>query len=143
LSAVFRRIQRYAAGLDLGCANFAATVHNGLPANLHEANYRPTGGYLAFIGRISPEKGPVDAIRIARSLGIPLKIAAKVDKVDESYFREVVQPMLSTGGVDFIGEISEREKGPFVREATALVFPICWPEPFGLVAPVIENDGNF
>ena len=114
-------------------ANFAATIHHGLPANLHEANYRPAGGYLAFIGRISPEKGPVDAIRIAQSLGIPLKIAAKVDKVDESYFREIVQPMLSTGGVDFIGEISEREKGPFLRDATALLFPICWPEPFGLV----------
>jgi glycosyltransferase involved in cell wall biosynthesis len=114
-------------------ANFAATIHHGLPANLHEANYRPIGGYLAFVGRISPEKGPVDAIRIARSLGIPLKIAAKVDKVDESYFREIVQPMLSTGGVDFIGEISEREKGPFLQNATALLFPICWPEPFGLV----------
>jgi glycosyltransferase involved in cell wall biosynthesis len=114
-------------------ANFAATIHHGLPANLHEVSYRPTGGYLAFVGRISPEKGPVDAIRIAQSLGIPLKIAAKVDRVDESYFREVVQPMLSTGGVDFIGEISEREKGPFLRDATALLFPICWPEPFGLV----------
>jgi glycosyltransferase involved in cell wall biosynthesis len=114
-------------------ANFAATIHHGIRSNLHEANYRPTGGYLAFVGRISPEKGPVDAIRIAQSLGIPLKIAAKVDKVDESYFREVVQPMLSTEGVDFIGEISEREKGPFLRDATALVFPICWPEPFGLV----------
>jgi glycosyltransferase involved in cell wall biosynthesis len=85
------------------------------------------------MGRISPEKGPVDAIRIAQSLGIPLKIAAKVDKVDESYFREVVQPMLSTEGVEFIGEISEKEKGPFLRDATALLFPICWPEPFGLV----------
>jgi glycosyltransferase involved in cell wall biosynthesis len=114
-------------------ANFVATIHHGLPANLHEASYRATGGYLAFIGRISPEKGPADAIRIAQSLGIPLKIAAKVDKVDESYFREVVQPMLSTDGVEFIGEISEREKGPFLRDATALLFPICWPEPFGLV----------
>jgi glycosyltransferase involved in cell wall biosynthesis len=114
-------------------ANFVATIHHGLPADLHVANYRPTGGYLAFVGRISPEKGPVDAIRIAQSLGIPLKIAAKVDKVDESYFREVVQPMLSTAGVEFIGEISEREKGPFLRDAIALLFPICWPEPFGLV----------
>jgi glycosyltransferase involved in cell wall biosynthesis len=114
-------------------ANFSATIHHGLPQNLHEANYRPNGGYLAFVGRISPEKGPVDAIRISRSLGIPLKIAAKVDKLDESYFREVVQPMLSTDGVDFIGEINERDKGPFLREAIALLFPICWPEPFGLV----------
>jgi glycosyltransferase involved in cell wall biosynthesis len=114
-------------------ANFAATIHHGIPQNLHEASYRPKGGYLAFMGRISPEKGPVDAIRIAQSLGIPLKIAAKVDKVDESYFREIVQPLLSTEGVEFIGEISEKRKGPFLRDATALLFPICWPEPFGLV----------
>ena len=114
-------------------ANFSATIHHGLPQNLHEGSYRANGGYLAFVGRISPEKGPLDAIRIAQSLGIPLKIAAKVDKVDKSYFREVVQPMLSTEGVEFIGEISEKKKGPFLRDATALLFPICWPEPFGLV----------
>jgi glycosyltransferase involved in cell wall biosynthesis len=114
-------------------ANFVTTIHHGLPLDLHEASYRPNGGYLAFIGRISPEKGPVDAIRIAQSLGIPLKIAAKVDKLDESYFREVVQPMLSTQGVEFIGEINEKDKGPFLRDAIALLFPICWPEPFGLV----------
>jgi glycosyltransferase involved in cell wall biosynthesis len=114
-------------------ANFSATIHHGLPQNLHEASYRPKGGYLAFVGRISPEKGPVDAIRIAQSLGIPLKIAAKVDKVDEPYFREVVQPMLSTEGVEFVGEISEKQKGALLRDATALLFPICWPEPFGLV----------
>jgi glycosyltransferase involved in cell wall biosynthesis len=85
------------------------------------------------VGRISPEKGPVDAIRIAQSLGIPLKIAAKVDRVDEAYFREVVQPLLPTPGVEFIGEINEKDKGPFLRDAIALLFPICWPEPFGLV----------
>jgi glycosyltransferase involved in cell wall biosynthesis len=117
----------------LSHANFVATVHNGLPQNLHEASYRANGGYLAFVGRISPEKGPVDAIRIAQSLGIPLKIAAKVDKVDESYFREVVNPMLSASGVEFIGEINEKDKGPFLRDAVAVLFPICWPEPFGLV----------
>jgi hypothetical protein len=71
-------------------ANFAATIHHGLPRDLHEASYMANGGYLAFIGRISPEKGPVDAIRIAQSLGVPIKIAAKVDKQDEAYFREVV-----------------------------------------------------
>jgi glycosyltransferase involved in cell wall biosynthesis len=114
-------------------ANFLATIHHGIPLSLHEASYRPKGGYVAFMGRISPEKGPDDAIRIATSLGIPLKIAAKVDKVDESYFREVVEPMLSAEGVEFIGEISEKEKGPFLRDAVALLFPICWPEPFGLV----------
>jgi glycosyltransferase involved in cell wall biosynthesis len=114
-------------------ANFSATIHHGIPLALHEASYRPRGGYVVFVGRISPEKGPVDAIRIAKSLGIPLKIAAKVDKVDESYFREVVQPMLSAEGVEFIGEISEKEKGLFLRDAVALLFPTCWPEPFGLV----------
>jgi glycosyltransferase involved in cell wall biosynthesis len=114
-------------------ANFVATVHHGLPRDLHEASYQPQGGYLAFIGRISPEKNPVDAIRIAESLGLPLKIAAKVDRVDEAYFREVVEPLLSTPGVEFIGEITEREKGRFLRDALALLFPINWPEPFGLV----------
>jgi glycosyltransferase involved in cell wall biosynthesis len=114
-------------------ANFLATIHHGIPLSLHEASYRPKGGYVAFMGRISPEKGPDDAIRIATSLGIPLKIAAKVDKVDEPYFREVVEPMLSAEGVEFIGEISEKEKGPFLRDAVVLLFPICWPEPFGLV----------
>jgi glycosyltransferase involved in cell wall biosynthesis len=114
-------------------ANFSATIHHGIPLVLYEASYRPRGGYVAFVGRISPEKGPEDAIRIATSLGIPLKIAAKVDKVDESYFREVVNPMLSAEGVEFIGEISEKEKGPFLRDAVALLFPISWPEPFGLV----------
>jgi glycosyltransferase involved in cell wall biosynthesis len=114
-------------------ANIVATIHHGLPRDLHQASYRPQGGYAAFVGRISPEKGPVDAIRIAQSLGMPLKIAAKVDKVDESYFREIVQPMLSSAGVEFIGEINEKDKGPFLRESAALLFPICWPEPFGLV----------
>jgi glycosyltransferase involved in cell wall biosynthesis len=114
-------------------ANFVATIRHGIPQDLHRAGYRPNGGYLAFMGRISPEKGPVDAIRIAQSLGIPLKIAAKVDKVDKPYFGEIVQPMLSTEHVEFIGEISEMEKGPFLRNAIALLFPVCWPEPFGLV----------
>jgi glycosyltransferase involved in cell wall biosynthesis len=114
-------------------ANVLATIHHGIPLSLHEASYRPKGGYVAFMGRISPEKSPDDAIRIATSLGIPLKIAAKVDKADEPYFRKVVEPMLSAEGVEFIGEISEKEKGPFLRDAVALLFPIRWPEPFGLV----------
>jgi glycosyltransferase involved in cell wall biosynthesis len=113
--------------------HFLTTIHHGIPLALHEANYRAKGGYVAFVGRISPEKGADDAIRIATSLGIPLKIAAEGDKVDEPYFREVVEPMLSAEGVEFIGEISEKEKGPFLRDALALLFPIRWPEPFGLV----------
>ena len=114
-------------------ANFVATVHHGIPTDLHEPIYNPRGGYVAFLGRISPEKRPDRAIQIARTLGIPLKIAAKVDKVDEAYFREQVAPLLSDPGVEFIGEIDERSKAEFLGEALALLFPIDWPEPFGLV----------
>lgn len=113
--------------------NFAATVYHGLPSRLLKANYDVNGGYLAFLGRISPEKRPDRAIRIARAAGIPLKIAAKVDKADEKYFREVIAPMLDGPGVEFIGEINERQKGPFLQKALGLLFPIDWPEPFGLV----------
>src|SRR5947209_461266 len=114
-------------------ANFVATVHHGIPTNLHAPIYNPRGGYVAFLGRISPEKRPDRAIRIARALGIPLKIAAKIDKVDESYFREKIAPLLKDPGVEFIGEINERSKTKFLGEAQALLFPIDWPEPFGLV----------
>jgi glycosyltransferase involved in cell wall biosynthesis len=114
-------------------ANFVATVHHGIPTNLHTPIYNPRGGYVAFLGRISPEKRPDRAIRIARALGIPLKIAAKVDKVDAAYFREEIVPLLSDPGVEFIGEINEARKTEFLGEARALLFPIDWPEPFGLV----------
>lgn len=113
-------------------AHFVATIHHGLPRELHAPVYDPRGGYVAFIGRISPEKGPERAIAIARGLGVPLKIAAKVDRVDEAYFREVVAPLLAGGGVEFVGEIDERTKTRFLGEAAALIFPIDWPEPFGL-----------
>jgi glycosyltransferase involved in cell wall biosynthesis len=114
-------------------ANFLATVNHGLPLNLLSPTFHPRGGYLAFLGRISSEKGIEQAIRIARTHGIPLKIAAKVDKVDEEYFRERVKPLLDAPGVEFIGEINERAKAEFLGEALALLFPIDWPEPFGLV----------
>ena len=114
-------------------ANFVATVHHGIPTSLHTPIYNPRSGYIAFLGRISPEKRPDRAIRIARALGIPLKIAAKVDKVDEDYFREKIAPLLSDPGVEFIGEINERSKTEFLGQARALLFPIDWPEPFGLV----------
>jgi len=114
-------------------ANFVGTVHHGIPTNLYTPIYNPRGGYVAFLGRISPEKRPDRAIRIARTLGIPLKIAAKVDKVDEAYFHETIVPLLSDPGVEFIGEINERSKAEFLGEAHALLFPIDWPEPFGLV----------
>ena len=114
-------------------ANFVATIHHGLPLDLHHAEYDPRGGYLAFLGRISPEKNPVQAIRIARALNLELRIVAKVDKLDEAYFREQVRPLLDLPGINFVGELGEKEKGNFLRNASALLFPICWPEPFGLV----------
>jgi glycosyltransferase involved in cell wall biosynthesis len=114
-------------------ANVVATVHHGIPTNLHKPIYNPRGGYVAFLGRISPEKRPERAILIARALGIPLKIAAKVDKVDEAYFREQIAPLLNDPGIEFTGEIDERRKTEFLGEAQALLFPIDWPEPFGLV----------
>jgi glycosyltransferase involved in cell wall biosynthesis len=114
-------------------ANFAATVYHGLPSDLLRPNLSNTEDYVAFLGRISPEKRPDRAIRIARAAGIPLKIAAKVDKADEDYFREHIKPMLDEPGVEYIGEINERNKTAFLGNARALLFPIDWPEPFGLV----------
>ena len=113
-------------------ANFVATIQHGIPAELHRPSFEK-GSYLAFLGRISPEKRPDRAIRIALGAGIPLKIAAKVDKVDEDYFRAKILPLIDNPGVEFIGEINEREKTKFLGEAAALLFPIDWPEPFGLV----------
>jgi len=113
-------------------ANFVATIHHGIPKNLHRPTFKPHGGYVAFIGRISPEKRVDRTIKLARTLGIPLKIAAKVDKVDEVYFREVIEPLLDQPGVEFIGEIDEHSKAEFLGEALALLFLIDWPEPFGL-----------
>jgi glycosyltransferase involved in cell wall biosynthesis len=114
-------------------ANFVATVHHGLPENLLTPVPGAKQSYLAFLGRICPEKGPDRAIRIARKCGIPLKIAAKVDKVDQQYFDSVIRPMLDGPGVEMIGEISEPEKPAFLSGALGLLMPIDWPEPFGLV----------
>ena len=115
-------------------ANFVANIPHGLPLDMHQLVAQPRGGYLAFLGRIAPEKRPDRAIEIARTLGMPLKIAAKVDRVDEAYFREQIAPMLADNpNVEFIGEINERQKSQFVGEASAVLFPIDWPEPFGLV----------
>ena len=113
-------------------ANFVATIHHGIPPDLLRPSFGQ-GSYLAFLGRISPEKRPDRAIRIARAAGIPLKIAAKVDKVDEDYFRNDILPLIDGPGVEFIGEINEHEKTKFLGEASALIFPVDWPEPFGLV----------
>jgi glycosyltransferase involved in cell wall biosynthesis len=113
-------------------ANWLATVHHGLPENLY-APGRGTGDYLAFLGRISPEKRVDRAIEIARAVDMPLRIAAKVDAADQNYFDHCVRGLLEEANVEFIGEISEREKGEFLGNARALLFPIDWPEPFGLV----------
>ena len=113
-------------------ANFAATVYHGLPAQTLKPNYKPSGDYVAFLGRISPEKRPDRAIRIAQALGLRIKIAAKIDKVDEAYFRENIASLFNLPGVEYIGEIDERSKSEFLGEASALLFPIDWPEPFGL-----------
>jgi len=113
-------------------ARYVSTVHHGLPANLLTPQPGPKD-YLAFLGRIAPEKGPDRAIRIARACGIPLKIAAKVDRTDQVYFDSVIRPMLDGGGVELIGEINDAQKPDFLSGAMALLMPIDWPEPFGLV----------
>lgn len=116
----------------LPMARWAGTVYHGLPADLY--TFRAEGGdYLVFLGRISPEKGPEQAIEIAVKADMPLKIAAKVDEVDREYFEERVKPLLAHPLVEFVGEVDERGKNELLGGARALVFPICWPEPFGLV----------
>jgi glycosyltransferase involved in cell wall biosynthesis len=119
--------------LPIAQANFARTIYHELPLDLLCPTYEPRDGYLAFLGRISPEKRPDRAIAMASALGLRLKIAAKVDKADESYFREVIASLLDRPGVEFVGEINDRDKIKFLCEASALLFPIDWPEPFGLV----------
>lgn len=113
-------------------ANWLATVHHGVPEHLYEPREKP-GKYLAFLGRISPEKRVDRAIEIARRAGIPIKIAAKVDAVDKQYFEAKIKHLLNEPLVDYIGEIGEFEKSEFLGNAYALLFPIDWPEPFGLV----------
>lgn len=113
-------------------ANWIKTIYHGLPADLYRQG-SGDGGYLAFIGRISPEKGPDKAIEIAKRVGIKLKIAAKVDKADQEYYDKVIAPMLDHPLIEFIGEIGEDKKGEFLGNATGLLFPIDWPEPFGMV----------
>ncbi len=113
-------------------ANWLGTVYHGLPEDLYTFREAP-GRYLAFLGRISPEKRVDHAIEIARRAGMPIKIAAKVDQVNHEYFEGTVAPLLKDPLVEYIGEIGEAEKDAFLGNAYALVFPIDWPEPFGLV----------
>lgn len=112
--------------------NWVGTVYHGLPEHLYQAG-SGNGDYVAFIGRISPEKRPDRAIEIARLAGMKLKIAAKVDNVDRAYFEKHIEPLLQQEHVEFIGEINEEQKRSFLGQAKALLFPIDWPEPFGMV----------
>jgi len=113
-------------------ANWCGTVYHGLPDDLYKPG-RGGGKYLAFLGRISPGKGVDRAIEIATHAGMPLKIAAKVDAADQEYFQRHIEPLLSNPLVEFLGEINDREKSSFLGDAAALLLPIDWPEPFGLV----------
>ena len=120
--------------LPMPAVSWAGTVPHGLPRDLLPFSPRPKGDYLAFLGRISPEKRPDRAIEIAARAGMPLRIAAKVDKVDRAYWDMVIAPLVARhDNVEFIGEIGEAEKASFLGNARALLFPIDWPEPFGLV----------
>ena len=130
-------------------AGWIKTIHHGVPERLLTPS-SATPRYLAFLGRISPEKSVDRAIWIANRCGLPLKIAAKVDKVDAEYFEEQIRPLLRLPGIEYIGEISDREKAEFLNGAMALLLPIDWPEPFGLVmieamacgTPVIACDAG-
>jgi glycosyltransferase involved in cell wall biosynthesis len=120
--------------LPMPPVNWVATVHHGLPLNLLRPVTAPRGDYLAFLGRISPEKGPDRAIEIAARLGMPLKIAAKIDRADKAFWESTIKPLIdSHPNVEFIGEVNEAEKVEFLGNAYAVLFPIDWPEPFGLV----------
>jgi glycosyltransferase involved in cell wall biosynthesis len=118
--------------LPLPDANWSATIQHGLPANLLRPSYRE-GSYLAFLGRLTAEKGPEDAIRIARAAGKPLRIAAKIPRAETAYFKKHLQPHMDGQKVELVGEVDDAKKQPFLAGAAALLFPIGWPEPFGLV----------
>jgi glycosyltransferase involved in cell wall biosynthesis len=116
----------------LAGAHWAATVYHGLPEPVCPYNPAPRGDYLAFLGRVSPEKGVERAIEIARRAGMRLRIAAKIDRADEAYWRSHVKPLLQDPLIEFIGEVDEATKPALLGNALALLFPIDWPEPFGL-----------
>lgn len=118
--------------LPLPQANWIATVYHGLPLDLYSYN-ESCGDYLIFLGRLSPEKRPDRAIEIALKAGVNLKIAAKVDEVNVNYFESIIKPLLNNSPVEFLGEINDKEKDELLRNATGLLFPIDWPEPFGMV----------
>jgi len=112
--------------------NWQKTIYHGLPLERLGFQAKP-GKYLAFLGRFAPEKRPDRAIAIAKAFGMPLKMAAKVDKADEEYYLKKIRPQLAHPSIEFVGEINEAGKSDFLGNAYALLFPIDWPEPFGLV----------
>ena len=118
--------------IPLKDANWCGTVYHGLPPDLFSPKYDP-GSYLAFLGRLTAEKGPEVAIRIARATGMPLKIAAKVPRGERRYFQERLEPQIDGRQIELIGEVGDKTKKEFLANAAALIFPIDWPEPFGLV----------
>jgi glycosyltransferase involved in cell wall biosynthesis len=139
LAGLYRRFDRMplvsisnAQRKPIPWANWQATVYHGLPHDLYRLNEHPQD-YLAFLGRISPEKRVDRAIEIARVAGRRLKVAAKVDAADRKYFEHNIRPLLECADVEFIGEIGEQQKQEFLGNASAVLFPIDWPEPFGLV----------
>ncbi|MGY4377278.1 glycosyltransferase involved in cell wall biosynthesis [Bradyrhizobium sp. i1.3.1] len=113
-------------------ANWIATIQHGLPNDLFRPSYE-RGSYLAFLGRLTADKGPEAAIRIARAARMPLRIAAKIPRAETAYFKKKLEPDIDGGEIQLIGEVDEIRKQPFLAEAAALLFPINWPEPFGLV----------
>ena len=140
LPPVYRRWSKFplvsisdAQRVHLPFANWVSTVYHGMEADVSSWFSAKPKGYLAFLGRMSPEKGPDRAIEIAKRLGMPLKMAAKVDAADAQYFHETIEPLLDHPLIEYIGEIGEAEKPAFLGGAEALLFPIDWPEPFGLV----------
>lgn len=114
--------------------NYIHTVYNGIDPTVYPFCEKPNSpAYLAFVGRISPEKGPEGAIKIARAIGMPLKIAGKIDAVDRDYYREEIKPLIDGEQIQYLGEVSHEEKVQLLGGATVTLFPITWREPFGLV----------
>jgi glycosyltransferase involved in cell wall biosynthesis len=113
-------------------ANWIATIQHGLPKDLFRPSYEG-GSYLAFLGRLTADKGPEDAMRIARAAAMPLRIAAKIPRAETAYFKKKLEPNIDGEEIQLVGEVNEVRKQPFLAEAAALLFPINWPEPFGLV----------
>ena len=113
-------------------ANWIATIQHGLPKDLFRPSYEP-GSYLAFLGRLTADKGPEDAIRIARAARMPLRIAAKIPRSETAYFKNKLEPNIDGQTVQLVGEVDDAKKQPFLANAAGLLFPIDWPEPFGLV----------